>query len=107
MLRFWKKVRKTDCCWIWTGAVSSNGYGHIGIDGKMILAHRASYALKNGEIKKGLQVNHHCDNKLCVNPEHLYAGTQKQNIADCISRGRFNKPKGSAHWNYKGDYRYG
>ena len=75
-------------CWIWTGAVRPGGYGNVGWRGKTLSAHRASYFAFNGIISKGFQVNHKCDVKCCVNPEHLYLGDQKQNMLDMDMRGR-------------------
>lgn len=84
-------------CWIWTGAVNkvlSRGlYG-----GKY--AYRISYEVFVGPIPAGLQINHHCDVSMCVNPEHLYAGTQAENMRDCVARGRHTPPalRGEAQW---------
>lgn len=75
-------------CQLWEGAVQSNGYGHLTKNGKTLLAHRVSYANKNGGIPYGQLVLHKCDNKLCVNPEHLFVGTHKDNMQDMIQKGR-------------------
>lgn len=94
--RFLAKVKKTPTCWIWTGAFRSvGGYGffHLGREG-CISAHRAAYIIFKGSIPKGKSILHSCDNKKCVNPEHLTAGTQSQNLKDCLERGRFVAPKG-------------
>lgn len=91
--RFWRFVAKgrDDECWEWQGHLNMNGYGHIGVSyGKMRGAHRASYEIHNGAIPKGKIVRHQCDNPRCVNPSHLTLGTQKDNVADMISRGRGN-----------------
>jgi len=63
----------------------------------MIPAHRASYLLNKGKIPDGLVVRHRCDNPICVNPDHLTVGTQKDNMQDCLQRGRFNALRGEAH----------
>jgi len=88
MERFWSKVDKSGDCWLWRAAVAS-GYGTFrGPDGHMIGAHRMSYLLSHGEIPEGLQVLHTCDNKLCVRPDHLFLGTQQDNMDDMIQKGR-------------------
>lgn len=83
--RFMKKVKKTRYCWIWLGRVNHNGYGRFNLgrseDGQAF-AHRYSHEIFNGAFDKSLYVLHKCDNSLCVNPKHLYAGTAKDNIDD-------------------------
>jgi predicted XRE-type DNA-binding protein len=69
-------------CWNWTGSIFDNGYGRITIDGKNALAHRVSYTHFFGSIPTGLQVCHKCDNKRCINPDHLYVGTHNDNMRD-------------------------
>lgn len=87
-------------CWLWTGPLNQSGYGYfrpIGAakrSGRGDLAHRFSHELFKGPIPKGLYVLHSCDTPSCVNPDHLRVGTQKENVAECIARGRF-KPGGS------------
>ena len=88
MERFWSKVEKSPGCWLWKAAVAS-GYGTFRRpDGSMIGAHRMSYILAHGMIPDGLQVLHKCDNKLCVRPDHLFLGTQQDNMDDMIAKGR-------------------
>ena len=76
--RFWSKVEKTDFCWNWT-ATTSSGYGTFKINKKTNLSHRLSYEDFYGKIPKGLQIDHLCRNKRCVNPEHLEAVTSREN----------------------------
>lgn len=87
--RFWDKVDKNGIlgCWIWTAA-RVNKYGVIGLFGKMVKAHRISWELHNGEIPNGLDVLHKCDNEYCVNPNHMFLGTQADNMHDMINKGR-------------------
>lgn len=87
--RFWKQVKKGDGCWIWTAARNNKGYGRFGvIPGKGIQAHRYSFELHKGEIKDGLFVLHKCDNPACVNPDHLFVGTNQDNRDDMCNKGR-------------------
>lgn len=76
-------------CWIWQGAVSSTGYGAIRRRGRMYKTHQIMAASSFGPRPAGAHVCHTCDVRRCCNPAHLYYGTQKQNIADAIRRGRF------------------
>jgi len=79
--RFWKKVERiTSGCWIWTGALAGHGYGQIRVNRKGIYAHRWIFEVDQGSIKKGLQIDHLCRNRSCVNPTHLEAVTQQVNI---------------------------
>jgi hypothetical protein len=89
MKRFWSKVIKSNGCWIWQGALAGSGYGVFrGPNQRMIGAHRMAYILTRGSIPQGINVLHHCDNKRCVCPEHLFLGTQKDNMDDMICKGR-------------------
>ena len=85
--RFFKFVQKTDDCWQWAGA-TQKGYGRFYAGNRMVLAHRFSYELAKGPIPDHLQINHECDNPWCVNPDHLYAGTQQHNMDDRDRRER-------------------
>lgn len=93
--RFYSKVilPNDDGCMIWSAGKDSWGYGHLNINKSMAKAHRLSYELHYGEIPNGLLVLHKCDNPPCVAPEHLFLGTTLDNTKDCISKGRFTKPR--------------
>lgn len=84
-------------CWIWTGALFTNGYGVFRHEGHNLKAHRFSYYLHKGTIPPGMIVCHKCDNRYCVNPAHLFVGTQQDNVDDMISKGRKHLPKGELH----------
>lgn len=88
--RFWKHVDIKDLfeCWLWKGATDSAGYGSFRNKTGTTIASRISYFLVYGIIPKGKNVLHHCDNPLCVNPSHLFLGTQKDNIRDCVTKKR-------------------
>lgn len=88
--RLFEKVEKIteSGCWVWTGAMDSAGYGRMAFNNRIDGAHRVAYQLFIGPIEKGLFICHHCDVKLCVRPDHLFAGTQKHNIQDCVRKGR-------------------
>ena len=101
--RFWKKVKKTDSCWIWNGG-AINGYGHISRGSPFkggILAHVASWNLHFGTIPERLKVLHKCDNPPCVRPEHLWLGTQKDNIHDAALKGRRSSQLGERNSHHK------
>lgn len=86
--RFWAHVDKTDTCWLWTASFASHGYGQIMVGGRMQRAHRVSWMVTHGEIPPGLRVLHRCDNPPCCNPDHLFLGTQRENVADMLNKGR-------------------
>ena len=98
--RFAMSVDKTDGCWIWTASKDKNGYGIFkGMIGDVLFtrAHRYSYALHTGDLLVGMQALHSCDNPSCVNPDHLFAGTNADNMRDKIQKGRARTPVGEKH----------
>ena len=88
-IRFEGKIDKQDNgCWFWKGCKINSGYGIFYFKRKKILAHRFSYMLYKGEILDGLFCCHHCDCKVCVNPDHVFLGTQRDNLLDMVKKGR-------------------
>ena len=94
--RFAKHVALDESgCLIWTGAIQSNGYGAFALCGRgtRITAHRASWIIHFGYIPDGMNVCHRCDVRNCVNPDHLFLGTQSDNLKDAFAKGRMKVPK--------------
>ncbi len=109
---FWQRVNKEGPipshvpelgkCWAWTAPLNPDGYGMYSYERRSIGAHRVSYYLRHGRpTDKTMQVLHKCDNPACVNPDHLFLGTQKDNIQDCIKKGRHTVPFLDPKWSKK------
>lgn len=98
---FWNfvDIKRKDECWIWKGHVythkkySTDTRGVANFNGKITHTHRISWVLTYGDIPKGMFVCHKCDNPICANPNHLFLGTQHDNIQDCVKKGRRNNGK--------------
>lgn len=95
--RFWQNVEISDGCWIWRGAPDAHGYGRLRVRGVTVKAHRFSYAIHKGEIPPDTCVCHLCDTPLCVNPDHLWLGSNADNIQDRTAKGR--SARGSSNGN--------
>jgi hypothetical protein len=91
---FWAQVDQSggpEACWLWQGSVNRDGYGAMRVDGKYWGTHRLVWTLTYGEIPEGLVVCHRCDHPACVNPAHLFLGTQQHNITDAVQKGRWTQ----------------
>jgi hypothetical protein len=81
-------LRKPETCWIWQGWKFPQGYGQFRLQGKTFRAHRVAYLITNGPFDQTLHVLHNCDNPPCVNPDHLFLGTQFDNVHDSVKKDR-------------------
>lgn len=103
---FCRRVRKGDGCWEWTKSPASRGYGHFVWENRRLSAHRVAYVMAHGEIPAGMFVCHHCDNRRCVRPDHLFAGYPRDNTRDMWHKGRNGraaKPEAFADIGRKGE----
>jgi hypothetical protein len=116
--RFWEKVNRNGPvpahrpelgpCWLWTGSTNDKGYGKIGFHrhyvNHILYAHRISYLLAHGVLPDDREICHECDTPPCVRPDHLFAGTRRDNLVDMVQKGRDNKTscwRGEAHYKAK------
>lgn len=97
--RFWEKVdiRGPDECWEWKASRYPNGYGKFQLLAGAALAHRVAWMLTHGEIPTDMCICHHCDNKLCCNPSHLFLGSYADNMADAALKGRTARGTRNSH----------
>ena len=95
--RLMSRIEIKDSCWVWKGWVSPKGYGYIRVGNNCKSTHRVSYEVFIGDIEKGMCVCHTCDNPSCINPEHLWIGSNQDNAIDREKKGRGRNNKGENH----------
>lgn len=110
-IRFWNKVNKNGSipkhrpelghCWEWTASLSEWGYGNFRMKGKTLKSNRLAWQFTYGDIPDGLQALHKCDNPKCCNPEHLFLGTNKDNVDDKVNKGRARGLPGESNPSHK------
>ena len=102
-VRFWSKVDKSipDGCWPWTGSIKETGYGQFYFDGKPVKAHRLAFVLTTAPIPKGLDIDHICHNRACVNPAHLRLATRSENLHNMQMSPRNTSGFKGAYWHKK------
>lgn len=92
---FWRRARRdANGCLVWIRRLDQNGYAPIFRRGRWTKAHRLAWEFSNGKVPSGMNVCHRCDNRACIEPTHLFVGTQSDNMRDCENKGRANHPVG-------------
>lgn len=95
-LGFWSE-RVANGCLEWRGATSDDGYGIVYVDGASRMAHKVALEQVTGPLRRGICACHRCDNRLCIDPAHLFPGTRQDNNADMVAKGRNTAPRGEQH----------
>ena len=99
-------IKNYDSCWGWSGCCPTPGYGQFRTNGRLERAHRASWIINFGEIPEGMHVLHKCDNRICSNPDHLFLGTNLDNIKDMVSKNRHPTLNKHGELNHKSKLKY-